>query len=85
LERRLNVLNTYVEPDAESVEATARAVGLCRTVLYQALNLDPTKRNGLPLLPSLKVGKRRLIRREARQAWLKQLEELQSANAGKTA
>jgi hypothetical protein len=79
------VLNTYIEPDAESVEATARAVGVCRTKVYEALNPDPEKRNGLPLLPSFKVGRRRLIRREARQAWLKQLEELQSASADKAA
>jgi hypothetical protein len=79
------VLKSYIEPDAESVEATARAIGLCRTVLYQALNPNAAKRNGLPLLPSFKVGRRRLIRREARQAWLKQLEELQSANASSAA
>lgn len=73
------------ERDAESVEDTAHKAGVGRSIIYQALNPDPLKRNGLPYLPSLKVGKRRLIRAEARRAWLKQLEELHCAAAGKAA
>jgi hypothetical protein len=69
------------EKDAESVEETAHKVGLGRSIIYRALNPDPTKRDGLPFLPSLKAGKRRLIRAEARRAWLRQLEELESPSA----
>jgi hypothetical protein len=68
--------------DAESVEETAHKVGLGRSLIYRALNPDPAKRDGLPFLPSLKAGKRRLIRAEARRAWLKQLEERESAQRG---
>jgi hypothetical protein len=67
--------------DAESVEDTAHKVGLGRSIIYRALHPDPAKRDGLPFLPSLKAGKRRLIRVEARRAWLKQLEERESAGA----
>jgi predicted DNA-binding transcriptional regulator AlpA len=69
------------EKDAQSVEETAHKVGLGRSIIYRALNPDPSKRDGLPFLPSLKAGKRRLIRAEARRAWLRQLEELESASA----
>jgi hypothetical protein len=68
--------------DAESVDETAHKVGLGRSIIYRALNPDPAKRDGLPFLPSLKAGKRRLIRVAARRAWLKQLEERESAGAG---
>lgn len=73
------------ERDAESVEDTARKAGVGRSIIYRALNPDPMKRDGLPYLPSLKVGKRRLIRSEARRTWLKRLEELHSADSGKAA
>ena len=69
------------EKDAESIEDTARKAGVGRSIIYRALAADPAKRGGLPFLPSLKVGKRRLIRAEARRAWLRQLEELESASA----
>jgi hypothetical protein len=69
------------EKDAESVEDTAHKAGVGRSIIYRALNPDPAKRGGLPFLPSLKVRKRRLIRAEARRAWLRQLEELESASA----
>ena len=68
------------EKDAFSVEETAHKLDLGRSIIYRALNPDPAKRGQLPHLPSLKVGKRRLIRTEARRAWLKQLEELESAD-----
>jgi hypothetical protein len=43
-------------------------------MLYQAMSDDPEKRQGLPFLPSLKVGKRRLIRSEALRGWLTSIE-----------
>jgi hypothetical protein len=70
------------ERDAESVEETAHKVGLGRSIIYRALNPDPAKRDGLPFLPSLKAGKRRLIRVAARRAWLNELEERESAGRG---
>jgi len=62
--------------DAESIEETARACGLGRTIIYQAINPDPAKRGGLPFLPSLKARKRRLVLVEVRRAWLRKLQEL---------
>jgi hypothetical protein len=69
------------ERDAESVDEAAHNSNLGRSILYRALNPDPDKRDGLPFLPSLKVGKRRLILRETRRAWLRQLEQLESGGA----
>jgi hypothetical protein len=67
--------------DAESVENTAHKTGVGRSILYLAMHPDPARRRGIPFLPSLKIGKRRLVRAEARREWLRQLEELESASA----
>jgi hypothetical protein len=69
------------EKDGESVEEAAHASGVGRTIIYRAINPDPAKRGGLPFLPSVKVGKRRIILRPTRREWLRQLEELESASA----
>jgi excisionase family DNA binding protein len=55
--------------DAEAVsvaEAAARA-GVSRTFLYEAISSGD--------LPSVKLGKRRLVRLEALRRWLKDLEK----------
>lgn len=57
-------------PLAVSVADAAKIGGQSRTVLYQAMSPDPKKRNGLPFLPSLKVGKRRLVLVETYRQWL---------------
>ena len=64
--------------EAASVDAAGKAAGVSRAYLYQAMNPDPAKRGGVPFLPSLKVGKRRLIRMESLRAWLA-AQELKSA------
>lgn len=51
-----------------------RKSGVCRSLIYKAINKDPAKRAGLPFLPSFKVGRRRLIRLARRRAWLSELE-----------
>lgn len=68
-------------PDAESIEDTARALGVGRSFVYRAIHPDPAVRDGLPFLPSIKAGKRRLVRIEARRAWLAELEERCVADA----
>lgn len=52
--------------EAMSVEEAARRAGVGRTTIYAAIM------NGE--LPSLKVGRRRLVRAEAHRAWLHGLE-----------
>lgn len=69
------------EPDALSVEDTARCVSLGRSLLYKAISPDPAVRGGLPFLPSLLVGRRRVIRTEARRLWLAQLEMVTAGRA----
>lgn len=69
------------ERDGESVEQAAHASGISRSFIYRALSPDPAKRRGIPFLPSVKVGKRRIILRPTRRAWLRKLEELESASA----
>jgi len=54
------------EPLVLSVEACARVTGLGRTKLYEALATGE--------LPSLKIGRRRLIRVATLEAWLASLE-----------
>lgn len=71
------------EPDAASPEETARALRCGRSLIYKAINPDPARRDGLPFLPSFKIGRCRRIRTETRRAWLKQLEEMQSVAADK--
>ena len=67
--------------DGETVKETARAVGVCPAMIWSALSPDPSKRRGLPFLPSFKVGRRRLVRPAARRAWVQALEAAQVAEA----
>lgn len=60
--------------EAVSVETAARLAELGRSTLYKALHPDPKKREGLPFLASLKVGKSRRVRVPALRAWLLELE-----------
>src|SRR3712207_134656 len=59
------VLPPTPEPGAVSIAEAARRAGVSRSKLYQALPDD---------LPSLKVGRRRLVRLGALRAWLAGLE-----------
>ncbi len=52
--------------EAVSVEDAARRAGVSRTFLYQRISSGE--------LPTVKVGKRRLVRVEALRRWLKSLE-----------
>jgi hypothetical protein len=63
------------------VGQAARAIGVSRATLYEALSNDPEVRGGKPFLPSVKLGRRRLIRRQALAAWLAELER--TAGAGR--
>lgn len=62
------------EAEALSVEDAARRAGVGRTFMYQALSPDEGKRDGLPYLPSIKVGRRRLVRVSTLRNWLAKLE-----------
>lgn len=53
-------------PEAISVEDAAKISGLGRTTVYAAISTGA--------LPSVKFGKRRLVRVAALRAWLQQLE-----------
>lgn len=67
-----------LSPEAVGVAAAIKMAGASRSFLYVAMNPDPAKRGGIPFLPSVKIGKRRLIRTEALRAWLA-AQELRSA------
>jgi len=54
-------------PEALNPEAAAKLAGIGRTAVYAAM--------GSGDLPSFKIGKRRLVRREAVTAWLAHLEK----------
>ena len=58
-------------PEAESVADAARRAGVSRTFLYERIAAGD--------LPTVKVGKRRLVRVEALRAWLLGLERRQAA------
>lgn len=58
-------------PDAESVAQAARRAGVSRTFLYERIASGE--------LPSVKIGKRRLVRVEALRTWLKRLERKPAA------
>lgn len=60
--------------EAISVETAAGLADLGRSTLYKALHPHPGRRDGLPFLPSLKIGKTRRIRVEALRNWLAELE-----------
>jgi excisionase family DNA binding protein len=53
-------------PEAESVGDAARRAGVSRTFLYERISSGE--------LPTVKLGKRRLVRVEALRGWLKSLE-----------
>ena len=58
-------------PEAESVADAARRAGVSRTFLYERIAAGE--------LPTVKAGKRRLVRVEALRAWLLRLERRQAA------
>jgi excisionase family DNA binding protein len=60
-----------IQPIAISVEEAAKAAGVGRTLIYEALSKNE--------LASLKAGRRRLIRVEALRAWLRDLEQQTAA------
>ncbi|MEQ1618881.1 MAG: helix-turn-helix domain-containing protein [Terricaulis sp.] len=64
---------THTRPIAASPAEAARLIGIGRTKLYEALSSG--------VLPSYRVGTRRLIRVADLEAWL----EAQPANAGRQA
>lgn len=55
-----------VEPETVSVNEAARRAGLGRSTLYAAI--------GSGALPTIKLGKRRLVRLATLRAWLEALE-----------
>jgi excisionase family DNA binding protein len=57
--------------EAVSVDEAARRVGLSRTLLYERIAAGD--------LPSVKIGKRRLVRLTALRAWLQRLERQPAA------
>jgi excisionase family DNA binding protein len=56
-------LSAARQPEALSVAAAAAHVSVSRTFLYEAISSGA--------LPSVRLGKRRLVRVEALQNWLK--------------
>ncbi len=78
---RITVRGGDVELEALSVEDAARVAGIGRTVVYRALHRDPSYRDGLPLLRSVKIGKCRRIRVATLRKWLAELEAASEASA----
>jgi hypothetical protein len=68
-----------VEPFAYDIAESCRRDGIGRSTKYLAINPDPTKRSGLPYLPSFTIGRRRLILAADHQAWLEKLKGLTAA------
>jgi hypothetical protein len=62
------------EPEALNVKEAAARAGVSRTLLYEALSPELAEQRGWPILPSIALGGRRLIRVEALRAWLAALE-----------
>jgi excisionase family DNA binding protein len=58
-------------PEAESVAAAARRAGVSRTFLYERIASGE--------LPTIKLGKRRLVRVGALRGWLERLERKPAA------
>jgi hypothetical protein len=78
---RIPVRGSQIELDGLTVDDAARIAGLSRTFLYQSMNLDASYREGLPFLPSIKVGKARRIRLGTLRQWLASLEQAQQPEA----
>jgi len=64
--------NDSVGREALSIEEAASAAGIGRTLLYELIGSGKGP-------ATIKLGRRRLIRREALEEWLKRLEVEQSA------
>lgn len=64
------LLQTIMEPEAISVAEAARRAGLGRSTFYEAIARGD--------VPTIKFGKRRLVRLESLRAWLRELEQLQA-------
>ena len=62
-------LGTAGAPEAVSIEEAARIAGLGRSTIYEHLTGARE-----PKLPSVKMGRRRLIRRDAIRQWLATME-----------
>jgi hypothetical protein len=60
--------------EAWKVDEFAEVTKISRTVIYDAINPERAAAKGLPLLPSLKIGRSRRIRPEAGRSWLRELE-----------
>jgi hypothetical protein len=60
--------------EAWTIDEAAKRARLGRTLLYDAINPEKAAEKGLPVLPSLKIGKLRRVRAEAFRAWLRALE-----------
>lgn len=63
-----------IEPETLSVAEAARRAGVSRTLLYEAISPRMARERGWPLLPSIVLGGRRLVRLQALRAWLLALE-----------
>lgn len=63
-----------IEPEVLNVKEAAAKAGVSRTLLYEALSPELAAQRGWPVLPSIVLGGRRLIRVEALRAWLASLE-----------
>ena len=71
---RSELSGTTVEPEAVSVAEAARRAGVGRSSLYEAI--------GRGEIPTIKFGKRRLVRLASLRAWLLDLEKVQSTGEG---
>jgi hypothetical protein len=64
---------THIEPLAVDIPTACRMTGVGRSMVYMALNPNSSKRDGLPFLPSFKVGKLRRITMPNLKAWVAEL------------
>jgi hypothetical protein len=64
-----------VEPESVGVAEAAARAGFSRTLIYEALSADGAKARGWPVLPSILLGGRRLIRLASLRKWLADLEQ----------
>ena len=78
---RIPVRGGEVGLEALTVDDAARVAGICRTMVYRAMNPDPEYHNGLPFLASIKLGKCRRIRVPTLREWLAELEAVSQRSA----